>query len=111
MLSKKVISVHSLLENIKDIPMLKTERLVLDSVTANDISDYNKLCLDESLNKYWGYDYHEDLKGELTESFFVDSAKEDFENEKSIFNHMFVDTMIEVILSEEERILFLFSSS
>ncbi len=80
MLSKKVISVHSLLENIKDIPMLKTERLVLDSITANDITDYNKLCLDESLNKYWGYDYHEDLKGELTENFFVDTAKEDFEN-------------------------------
>lgn len=60
------------------VPELQTERLVLDGLGEADRAAYNRLCLDDGRNRWWGYDYREDLVGELTEDFFLASAREDF---------------------------------
>lgn len=68
------------LTQLKDIPVLKTERLTLSALTEADIPDYNALILDKERNRYWGYD---DLAG-LTEPMAKDSfyrvAQQDFAN-------------------------------
>ena len=67
------------LDLLEEIPTLRTERLVLDALRQEDKAAYNALCLDDARNRWWGYDYRQDLKGELTEDYFLDVARHDFE--------------------------------
>ena len=76
--SKMHFEVGSELDDWDAIPRLETERLVLDALTDEDKTAYNALCLDDERNRWWGYDYREDLKGELTKDYFLDVARHDF---------------------------------
>ena len=49
-----------------------------------DIPDYNRLCLDDERNRWWGYDYRKDLKGQLTESYFYRVAQQDFKSKLAV---------------------------
>ena len=64
------------LSGLETIPVLKSERLVLDGLREEDRPLYNRLCLDDERNRWWGYDYREDLEGELTEDYFLSVARE-----------------------------------
>ena len=68
------------LQRLSQIPTLTSQRLTLDALTRADIPDYNRLCLDDERNRWWGYDYRQDLKGPLTESWFYRVAQNDFKN-------------------------------
>ncbi|NLU23301.1 MAG: GNAT family N-acetyltransferase [Clostridiales bacterium] len=72
------------LDNLREIPTLETPRLTLTALRSADKDAYNVLCLDDERNKWWGYDYREDLKGELTESYFLDVAHTDFQNKQAV---------------------------
>ena len=67
-----------MLEDLDEIPTLKTERLTLSAFTDKDREAYNALCLDDERNKWWGYDYRTDWKGEDLDSYFLDVVREDF---------------------------------
>ena len=54
---------------LREIPVLKSERLTLEPLREEDRAAYNRLCLDDERNRWWGYDYREDLEGELTTSW------------------------------------------
>jgi len=69
---------------LKTVPVLKSERLVLDGLRDEDRAGYNRLCLDDERNRWWGYDYRDDLKGELTEDYFLEAAREDFRNRLAV---------------------------
>ena len=66
------------------VPRLETERLVLDEITEADKPAYNALCLDDERNRWWGYDYRQDLRGELTEDYFLDVACHDFDRRLAV---------------------------
>lgn len=72
------------LSGLETIPVLKSERLVLDGLREEDRPLYNRLCLDDERNRWWGYDYREDLEGELTEDYFLSVAREDFQNRLAV---------------------------
>ena len=76
--SKMHFAVGCELDDWDAIPRLETERLVLDEMTEADKSVYNALCLDDERNRWWGYDYRQDLHGELTEDYFLEVARHDF---------------------------------
>ena len=76
--SKMHFAVGCELDDWDAIPRLETERLVLDEITEADKPAYNALCLDDERNRWWGYDYRQDLRGELTEDYFLDVACHDF---------------------------------
>ena len=76
--SKVHLAVGSELDDLDAVPEIKTGRLVLDGLTESDKAAYNALCLDDERNRWWGYDYREDLRGELTEDYFLDVARQDF---------------------------------
>ena len=63
---------------LDEIPALESERLTLDALRPEDREAYNRLCLDDERNRWWGYDYREDLDGELTEDYFLEVARRDF---------------------------------
>ncbi|MGI6607955.1 MAG: GNAT family N-acetyltransferase [Erysipelotrichaceae bacterium] len=75
-----MVEVHSELVKLKKIPQTKSARLTYTQIKEDDISEYNRLCLDEKLNKYWGYDYRNDLQGKLTYDYFYQTAVSDFKN-------------------------------
>lgn len=81
---KMHFAVGTELDDWDAIPRLETERLVLDALTEADKTAYNALCLDDERNRWWGYDYREDLRGELTEDYFLEVARQDFEERMAV---------------------------
>lgn len=69
---------------LEDIPTLRSERLTLDALRDGDQADYNRLCLDDGRNRWWGYDYRQDLHGELTEDYFLSVARQDYQNKLAV---------------------------
>lgn len=84
-MGKKVqISVRNEMAELKKVPRLESERLTLDELRREDASDYFRLCTDEERNRLWGYDYKQDLRGELTEDYFLKVARRDFKNRLAV---------------------------
>ena len=65
-------------------PHLTTPRLTLDALTPADCGDYAALCRDARRNRWWGYDYRTDWKGEDLDSYFLDVVREDFTKKRAI---------------------------
>lgn len=78
------VAVSTDLWNLDRVPALQSERLTMDAITRADIPAYNRLCLDDARNRWWGYDYRRDLKGELTENYFLDVARHDFDHRQAV---------------------------
>lgn len=75
---KYCFDVKNELEGVETLPTLTTERLTLSPLTDGDRAAYNALCLDDARNRWWGYDYRDDWKGEPLEDYFLSVAREDF---------------------------------
>ena len=54
-------------------------RVILNALTEGDIADYARLCRDEKLLLYWGYDYRLDYNGK-DDRFFFDMAEAEFDS-------------------------------
>ncbi len=78
------VEVHTDLHALREIPAIYTPRLTLDAITEADIPAYDRLCLDDERNRWWGYDYREDLHGPMTERYFYNVAHRDFLNHAAI---------------------------
>lgn len=73
---KNLIVVKTLFDRISAPVLIKTERLTVEEITERDKELYAKLYLDEDLNKFWGYDYKEDLKeNKPTPDYFYNFQK------------------------------------
>ncbi len=69
---KNFVKVKTLFDKISLPILIRTERLTIEDIDKSDSETYAKLYLDEDLNKFWGYDYREDLGENLptSEYFF-----------------------------------------
>ena len=66
-----------LFDRIKPPIEIKTDRLIITEIKEEDKNDYANLYLDDELNKWWGYDYREDLgKNEPTPDYFYNFQNE-----------------------------------
>ena len=72
------LEIETQFDQLQAIPALRTQRLTLDGLREEDQAAYNALCLDDERNRWWGYDYRKDLRGELTDSYFLEVAWQDF---------------------------------
>ena len=82
--AKVRVRVRNELAYLEEIPTLESERLTLDALTEADRENYNRLCLDDERNRWWGYDYRKDQKGELTEDYFLEVARHDFRSKLAV---------------------------
>ena len=73
---KYYVKVKNELYHVEKIPTVETERLTLDAITEEDIPAYNRLCLDDERNRYWGYDYRRDCENPDEEYFYLDQKKD-----------------------------------
>lgn len=60
-----------------EIPTLSLGDVSLSPLTPEDDAEYARLCRDENLNKYWGYDYREDNPNP-EDSYFREEAEGEF---------------------------------
>lgn len=72
------------LHDVAAVPALTSDRLTFDAIREGDKEAYNRLCLDDARNRWWGYDYRQDLHEELTEDYFLDVVRRDFAAKLSI---------------------------
>ena len=70
------MKVKNELYHVEKIPVIETERLTLDAITEADIPVYNRLCLDDERNRYWGYDYRRDCENPDEDYFYLDQKKD-----------------------------------
>ena len=77
MLRKYDVTVKTELAAWKKIPTLHTDRLILSALGENDRKIYNRLCLDDERNRYWGYDYRTDCP-DPDEEYFLSETRKDF---------------------------------
>ncbi|MCI8909441.1 MAG: GNAT family N-acetyltransferase [Oscillibacter sp.] len=75
---------NELLSHVREIPVLKTERLTLSALTEADLPAYNALVLDQERNRWWGYDDAAGLGGPVEERSFLDVAERDFANRQAV---------------------------
>ncbi len=75
-LDKIQVRIRSELYYIEKIPTIRTARLTLDAIKETDIPAYNRLCLDDERNRYWGYDYREDCENPDENYFYLDQKKD-----------------------------------
>lgn len=78
------VRVRNELAYLEEIPTLESRRLTMDAMTEGDKEAYNRLCLDDGRNRWWGYDYRKDLEGELTEDYFLEVTRRDFRNKRAV---------------------------
>lgn len=80
------ISAEALTEltRLGEPPYIETANLTLDLIAERDIPAYNRLCLDVYHNRYWGYDYRENISGEPPYDYFFRDAMADYENRVSL---------------------------
>ncbi|MBQ7348543.1 MAG: GNAT family N-acetyltransferase [Clostridia bacterium] len=70
---KNIIKVYTEFDKIASPVLIKTQRLSITDITDNDALEYYNLYIDDNLNKWWGYDYRDDLKGQqATPEYFVE---------------------------------------
>ena len=67
------------LSALNEIPRFSSDRLTYSAITEEDIDAYNRLCLDDERNKYWGYDYRTVCPEPSRDYFYFDQLN-DFKN-------------------------------
>lgn len=72
-----VVCVLSECDMLEEAPSLTLGGIVLGELTPGDMSEYARLCRDESVNRYWGYDYSQDAPAALDE-YFLRTAEVEF---------------------------------
>ncbi len=68
--AKYAVKVNTLFGKIERGVVIETERLKITEIREEDKDGYFGLYTDGELNKWWGYDYREDLDGEPTPDWF-----------------------------------------
>lgn len=59
-------------------PTIEFEEIRLEEISDSFAEDYARLCRDDGVNEYWGYDYKEDFKDRTDDGFFVEEARREF---------------------------------
>ncbi len=70
-------------ELLDEIPEIDGGRVTLNGLSEDDIPEYARLCRDRDVNRFWGYDWSEDIK-EPSDAYFFETSREEFISGESI---------------------------
>ena len=74
--SKNTLRIGTAFCKITSPVSIKTENLLIREFCDDDTDDYYKLASDVELNRYWGYDYRDDVKGTPEKDYFINTVRE-----------------------------------
>jgi RimJ/RimL family protein N-acetyltransferase len=82
-------------ELLDTVPKLSFVNVTLDTLCENDAEAYARLLRDEGTNEFWGYDFREDFSENVSDSFFIENARQEFLRGESLtlavrFNEKFI---------------------
>ena len=83
---KNSVLVKTLFDRLLENPFIETERLVLTKIKEQDKKAYAKLFLDDQNNKYYGYDYREDLKDNVANEEYFYNFQQQLKDKKEEFS-------------------------
>ncbi|MCD8309463.1 MAG: GNAT family N-acetyltransferase [Clostridia bacterium] len=91
---------HRIIDGISRLPEINGGRVEIREITDTEAQDFYRLETDLERNKYWGYDWREDCKGQPTAEYFLSSIREDFAKKEEMPLGIFVDCKLagEVVL-------------
>ncbi len=61
---KNCVIAHTLFDGLNENIFLESQGLIVKPIEEKDMQKYYELYTDDHLNKWWGYDYREDLDGQ-----------------------------------------------
>lgn len=64
-------------------PTVRSDGFVMSPLSECDAEEYDRLCRDDGVNKFWGYDYRVDCPFPAPD-FFITDAKRDLKNGMSL---------------------------
>jgi RimJ/RimL family protein N-acetyltransferase len=70
-------------ELISSVPSVARGRVELNEISEDDIADYARLCKEQNVNKYWGYNYSEDVSNP-SDRYFYENALREFSSGVSV---------------------------
>ena len=71
-----IIRAISECEAVEEIPTVTEGGLKLLGIAESDIADYAALCRDEDVNKFWGYDYKDEINDPADSYFYNEQIAE-----------------------------------
>ena len=71
------VTVETECDLVDEIPTESEGRVELSPLSDDDVSDYARLSKDKNVNKYWGYDYSEDVS-DPEDAYFLCEARGEF---------------------------------
>ena len=79
---KNFIVCNTVFDRIEKPINIYKDEIEIREIALSDSKEYYELYTDNKLNKYWGYDYKEDLKEEPTPKYFYEFQKKLKEKEE-----------------------------
>lgn len=83
---KNFLLVNTLFDKIYIPVFIKTQRLTITDLTCDDKEKYKDLYLDDELNKWWGYDYREDLGDKTPTAQYFFSFQQSLKDKKEEYS-------------------------
>ncbi len=83
---KLILKVDTLISYIPETAVINTERLTITAIKESDKENYYKLYMDDENNKYWGYDYREELDGATPSPKYFYAFQEKMKKTKEEFS-------------------------
>ena len=77
------VRAYSECESIKEVPEIADGGLRLLALCDRDKAEYAALCRDDEVNKYWGYDYRDEVKSP-DDSYFYDAQRVELERGEAL---------------------------
>ena len=65
-----VVRVENEISTLSEQPTIELEGITLKKIEERDIDEYAALCMDEEVNRYWGYDYKLDNPDPTLDYFY-----------------------------------------
>ncbi|MBQ9081297.1 MAG: GNAT family N-acetyltransferase [Clostridia bacterium] len=92
MVKKYTLEVDKPLKQVKTLPVIRSERLRIAKIHKRDKEAYFALASDVERNRWWGYDYRNDLKGKTPDAdYFLNIIRRDFRQRNEMALGVFLD--------------------
>ncbi|MCD7729522.1 MAG: GNAT family N-acetyltransferase [Clostridia bacterium] len=87
---KYTVLPYRAIDGVSRLPEIKAERVELREICDTEAQDFYRLEYDTERNKYWGYDWRQNCKGEPTAEYFMKGIREDFSKKEEMPLGIFV---------------------
>ena len=100
LLDKYNIAVKRTFDSLSELPVIRTERLVLKEVADEDAAAFAAMDKDDELNRYWGANWRDYAPKNPSDKWFLKDIRSDFKKKRELPLGIYFENMLvgEVVL-------------